>query len=89
VTLLRPALEALYVSYNADRSVADPVWIVHRYERPDDREVVAFIAAALAFGRAFVAMDDPNRVDNAAVSVVADIKRLQRGPQQCHLPKSW
>jgi len=51
VTLLRPALEALYVSYNADRSVADPVWVVHRYERPDDREVVAFIAAALAFGR--------------------------------------
>lgn len=51
MTLLRPALEALYVSYNADRRVADPIWIVHRYERPDDREVVAFIAAALAFGR--------------------------------------
>ena len=51
MTLLRPALEALYFSYNADRSVVDPVWIVHRYERRDDREVVAFIAAALAFGR--------------------------------------
>ncbi len=48
---LRAALDTLYTSYNADRVVTDPIWIVHRYERPDDREVVAFIAAALAFGR--------------------------------------
>jgi len=48
---LRTALDTLYASYNADRAVTDPIWIVHRYERPDDREVVAFIAAALAFGR--------------------------------------
>lgn len=31
--------------------MADPVWMVRRYERADDREVVGFIAAALAFGR--------------------------------------
>ncbi len=48
---LRAALDSLYSSYNAARVVTDPVWIVHRYERPDDREVAAFIAAALAFGR--------------------------------------
>ncbi len=48
---LRPALETLYQAFNADRVVTDPVWIVHRYERADDREAVAFIAAALAFGR--------------------------------------
>jgi uncharacterized protein (TIGR02757 family) len=51
VTSLRAALDTLYASYNADRVVSDPVWIVHRYSRHDDREVAAFIAAALAFGR--------------------------------------
>jgi uncharacterized protein (TIGR02757 family) len=48
---LRSALDTLYADFNADRVVTDPIWIVHRYSRPDDREVVAFIAAALAFGR--------------------------------------
>ena len=48
---LRSALDTLYADFNVDRAVADPIWIVHRYERPDDREVAAFIAAALAFGR--------------------------------------
>jgi len=51
VASLRAALDTLYTSYNAERVVTDPVWIVHRYDRSDDREVVAFIAAALAFGR--------------------------------------
>ncbi len=48
---LRSALDTLYLSFNADRVVTDPIWNVHRYEQSDDREVVAFIAAALAFGR--------------------------------------
>jgi len=48
---LRPALDRLYAGFNVDRSAADPVWMVRRYQRPDDQEVVAFIAAALAFGR--------------------------------------
>jgi uncharacterized protein (TIGR02757 family) len=48
---LRSALDTLYLTFNADHVVTDPIWIVHRYEPPADREVVAFIAAALAFGR--------------------------------------
>ena len=48
---LRSALDTLYADFNADRVVTDPLWTVHRYQRSDDREVVAFIAAALAFGR--------------------------------------
>ncbi len=48
---LRAALDTLYAEFNADRVVTDPIWIVHRYPGRDDREVVAFIAAALAFGR--------------------------------------
>jgi uncharacterized protein (TIGR02757 family) len=48
---LRPVLDRLYADFNVDRSVADPVWMVRRYQRSDDQEVVAFIASALAFGR--------------------------------------
>ena len=48
---LRPALDALYDGFNARHSVSDPVWFVHRFERNDDREIVGFIASALAFGR--------------------------------------
>jgi uncharacterized protein (TIGR02757 family) len=48
---LRPALDALYDGFNVDQSAADPIWSVRRFTRSDDREVVAFIAAALAFGR--------------------------------------
>ena len=38
-------------AFDAADSVADPIHIVRRYSRPDDREIVAFFAAALAFGR--------------------------------------
>jgi uncharacterized protein (TIGR02757 family) len=48
---LRPVLDRLYSEFNVEQSVADPVWMVRRYQRDDDREVVAFISAALAFGR--------------------------------------
>ena len=48
---LRARLDTLYSEFNAGQSVTDPVWMVHRFERSDDREVVAFIASALAFGR--------------------------------------
>src|SRR5215203_4358627 len=51
VERLRPILDRLYGDFNVDRSAADPVWLAHRYQRPDDREIAAFIAAALAFGR--------------------------------------
>ncbi|HEX6162828.1 MAG TPA: TIGR02757 family protein [Vicinamibacterales bacterium] len=49
--VLRSGLDTLYSEFNAGQSVTDPVWIVHRFERSEDREVVAFIASALAFGR--------------------------------------
>lgn len=46
-----PVLDRLYQDYNHAHVVSDPVWIVRRFTRPDDQEVVAFCAAALAFGR--------------------------------------
>ena len=49
--ILRTALDTLYADFNVEHSAADPIWIVRRYDRPADREVAGFIAAALAFGR--------------------------------------
>jgi uncharacterized protein (TIGR02757 family) len=48
---LKLTLDRLYADYNHQDSATDPIQIVRRYARPDDREVVAFCAAALAFGR--------------------------------------
>ena len=48
---LGPSLGRLYAEFNTEHSVADPVWRVHRYSRPDDQEVAALLASALAFGR--------------------------------------
>src|ERR1700675_68435 len=49
--LLKITLDRLYAEFNYPDSATDPIQIVRRYERPDDREVVGFCAAALAFGR--------------------------------------
>jgi uncharacterized protein (TIGR02757 family) len=48
---LAPRLERLYDDYNRADSATDPVQIVRRYREAADLEVVAFCAAALAFGR--------------------------------------
>jgi uncharacterized protein (TIGR02757 family) len=44
-------LDRLYSDFNFPDSAADPIQIVRRFVRNDDREVVAFCAASLAFGR--------------------------------------
>jgi uncharacterized protein (TIGR02757 family) len=48
---LREPLESLYRSFDHAESATDPVNIVRRFSRADDREVVGFCAAGLAFGR--------------------------------------
>jgi uncharacterized protein (TIGR02757 family) len=48
---LLPLLDRLYRSFDHVNSAADPIHIVRRYTAPEDREVVGFCAAALAFGR--------------------------------------
>ena len=44
-------LDGLYSTFDHVNSAADPVHLVRRYTTPEDREVVGFCAAALAFGR--------------------------------------
>jgi uncharacterized protein (TIGR02757 family) len=48
---LGPALDELYGNFNFEGSATDPIQIVRRFSRADDREIVAFCAAGLAFGR--------------------------------------
>src|SRR5262249_29677829 len=49
--LLKPSLETIYHNFNAPDSATDPIHVVRRFDRDDDREIVAFCASALAFGR--------------------------------------
>jgi uncharacterized protein (TIGR02757 family) len=48
---LRGPLENLYRTFDHSDSATDPIQIVRRFHARDDREVVGFCAAALAFGR--------------------------------------
>jgi uncharacterized protein (TIGR02757 family) len=48
---LKPTLDRLYAGFNYPDSATDPIQIVRRFAAADDREVVGFCAAALAFGR--------------------------------------
>ena len=48
---LKPTLDRLYAEFNYPDSATDPIQIVRRFTAPEDREVVGFCAAALAFGR--------------------------------------
>ena len=47
----RSALDALYTSFDHANAASDPINIVRRFTTREDREIVGFCAAALAFGR--------------------------------------
>ena len=60
--ILKPTLDGLYDSFNMADSATDPIQLVRRYSRNDDREVVAFCAAGLAFGRVTSVMQSIQRL---------------------------
>jgi uncharacterized protein (TIGR02757 family) len=49
--MLKDSLDRLYASFDHPESALDPIQIVRRYAACADREVVAYVAAGLAFGR--------------------------------------
>lgn len=51
LVLIRDPLEGLYRTFDHVDSAADPIHIVRRFPSREDREIVGFCAAALAFGR--------------------------------------
>ncbi len=61
--LLKTILDAQYEAFNVEESATDPVQFVHRASPdPADREIVAFVAAGLAFGRVASVMASVARV---------------------------
>jgi uncharacterized protein (TIGR02757 family) len=62
IDALRPALDRLYEGFNHPDSAMDPIQLVRRFTRPDDREVVGFLAASLAFGRVTSVIQSIERV---------------------------
>ena len=50
LSTLKQRLDEQYENFNRT-SVTDPIQIVRRFDRPEDREIAGFCAAALAFGR--------------------------------------
>jgi len=62
MSALKQTLDSLYDGFNLPDSAADPVQIVRRYVRAQDREVVGFIAASLAFGRVASVLQSIERV---------------------------
>jgi uncharacterized protein (TIGR02757 family) len=62
IETLKPVLDRLYAEFNYPDSATDPIQIVRRFERPDDREVVGFVAASLAFGRVMSVLQSIERV---------------------------
>src|SRR5256885_457561 len=59
---LKATLDRLYADFNYADSATDPIQIVRRYQRDDDREVVGFVAASLAFGRVTSVLQSIERV---------------------------
>ena len=62
MTELKTALDRLYDSFNAPDSAFDPVQVVQRYPRLEDREIVGFVASAVAFGRVASVVNSTNAI---------------------------
>ncbi len=51
-TAIKNVLDKLYNKYNhRDLIKPDPLQFVYRYDKPSDREIIAFLSADLAYGR--------------------------------------
>lgn len=51
-TYLKTFLDPLVLTYSSRRYLpTDPLVVVHGYQSPEDQEIVAFLATALAYGR--------------------------------------
>ena len=81
---LKSVLDRLYDDFNVADSATDPIQIVRRFTRDDDREIVGFIAAALAFGRVSSVLQSIERV--LAVMGPAPAAYVRRFDPRRHAP---
>lgn len=68
----REAFHRLAERYGPEHLPSDPVQYVHRYETPEDREIVGLVAALLAFGNA----------RSVCASIESLLPRLGRSPSE-------
>jgi uncharacterized protein (TIGR02757 family) len=81
---LKTALDVQYAVFDAPDSATDPVQIVRRFARADDREIVAFCAAALAFGRVASVLQSIERLLAIMGEHPADyVRRFQPERERC------
>jgi uncharacterized protein (TIGR02757 family) len=90
---LTPELDRLYSGFNHPDSATDPIHIVRRFERDDDREIVGFIAAALAFGRVSSVLQSIQRVlavmGPAPAAYVRRFDARRHGPAFAGIVHRW
>jgi len=90
---LKPLLDRLYADFNHPDSAADPIQIVRRFERAEDREIVGFIAAALAFGRVSSVLQSIERVlavmGPAPAAYVRRFDARRHGPAFAGIVHRW
>jgi len=90
---LKPALDDLYAGFNHADSATDPIQIVRRFERDDDREIVGFVAAALAFGRVSSVLQSIERVlaviGPAPAAYVRRFDARRHGPAFAGIVHRW
>ncbi len=83
----------MYEGFNYPDSAADPIRIVRRYPRADDREVVGFCAAALAFGRVASVLQSIERVlaimGEAPAAYVRQFDPRRDGPAFAPVVHRW
>ncbi len=72
---LKERLDRQYEQFNDAQSVTDPIQIVRRFQQPDDVEIVAFCASALAFGRVQSVLNSINGLVTVMGSSPADYVR--------------
>jgi len=93
VESLKPALDRLYEDFNYPDSAADPIQIVRRYERGDDREVVGLVAASLAFGRVSSVLQSIGRMTavmgSRPAAYVRQFDCRRDGPSFAHIVHRW
>lgn len=78
---LRAVLDRQYHAFDHPESAFDPIQIVRRYSRVEDREIIAFVAAGLAFGRVASIVASVEAVCRALGSRPADHVRRFEPPR--------
>ena len=90
---MKAVLDRLYADFNYADSAIDPIQIVRRFERDDDREIAGFIAGALAFGRVTSILQSIERVlavtGSAPAAYVRQFDPRRDGPAFADIVHRW